>query len=80
MNASLRPQMALGFFLAVPLFALPALGAATHKAGHKPTHYQIADFARAKALVSPATPVLRERETDGLSRDAEDCNRGCIDH
>jgi hypothetical protein len=25
-------------------------------------------------------PVVRERETDGLSRDREDCNNGCIDN
>lgn len=80
--------MTLAFILAVPLIALPALGAAAHEAGHKPAHHRVADFAKAKALLSPAPPVLspaplvpRTLETDGLSRKDEDCNRGgCIDH
>jgi len=31
------------------------------------------------AFVAP-TPANAVRETDGLSRNADDCNDGCIDH
>jgi hypothetical protein len=90
MNASRGAPMTLAFTLAVLLFALPALGAPTGEAGHKPAHHRIADFAKARALLSPAPvpPLGTENhgrleplpETDGLSRQDEDCNIGCIDH
>lgn len=80
MNASFRRSMALALILAIPLFARPALGASGHDA-HKPAHHRVAEFAAATALVSPAAPVWRAPETDGLSRDAADCSRGdCIDN
>jgi len=34
----------------------------------------------AEALSPPVAPVVRHPETDGLSRDREDCNMGCIDN
>lgn len=81
MNASLRAPMALAFILAIPLFARPALGASGHDAAHKAAHHRVADFAAATALASPAAPVRRAAETDGLSRNAEECSRGgCIDN
>lgn len=81
MKAYLKAPIALGFILAIPLFALPADGAPAHEAGHRPAHHRVADLAEARAYVSPATPVLRAPETDGLSRNAEDCSRGgCIDN
>jgi hypothetical protein len=96
MNASLRAPTALGFILAIPLFALPALSAPTHETGHKPTHHRAADFAKARALVSPPPVLIPEAvlppepenhsrlttapETDGLSRKDEECSFGCIDH
>jgi hypothetical protein len=80
MNASLKAPLTLGFILAIPLFAIPAHSAPVHKTGHQPAHDRVADFAKANALVSPAAPVARSRETDGLSRNDEDCNMGCIDH
>jgi hypothetical protein len=73
--------MALGFILAIPLFALPALGAPAHETEHKPAHHRVADFAAAMALVNPAALVADAHKTDGLSRKDEDCSRGgCIDH
>jgi hypothetical protein len=72
--------MALGFLLAVPLFAIPAFGAPTHDARPQPARHRVADFSEARANVSPATPVAEAPETDGLSRKDEECNFGCIDH
>ena len=83
MNVSIKTATALGFILAVPLFAFPALGAPAHKAGHKTAHHRVADFAKARALVSPKSyvPAPRKPETDGLSRNPDDCAKyGCIDN
>jgi hypothetical protein len=95
MNACFRASMALGFFLAIPQIAFPALGAPTNGTGHKPAHHRVVAFAKARALVSPA-PVLipaavlppglethgrpSTPEADGLGRNDEDCNMGCVDH
>jgi hypothetical protein len=81
MSASIKSPMALVFTLAISLFALPALGAAARDAGHKPAQRQAADFAEARAYVSPAPSVAKAHETDGISRDGEECSRGgCIDN
>ena len=81
MNTYLKAHMALALILAVPLFARPALGAPAQEPGHRPAHHRITDFAEVPAYVSPVTTVLRAPETDGLSRNAEECSRGgCIDH
>jgi hypothetical protein len=91
MNASLRTSMAL-VLMAIPLFALPALGAAghevmpnradhrVHEVGWKPALPRFADFAKAQALVSSSSPAPSVSETDGLSRNIEECNMGCIDN
>jgi hypothetical protein len=81
MNASLKAPMSLGFILAIPLFALPALGAPTHEATQKPAHHQMSDFTVASGCARcGAEPVAQAPETDGLSRKDEECNMGCIDH
>ena len=81
MSVSFKAPMAVGFLLAIPLFALPAHGAPAHETGHKPAQHRVADFADATAYVSPAAPIAQAPETDGLSRDAADCRRGgCIDN
>lgn len=80
MSASIKAPMALGFLLAIPLFALPAHGAPAHDTGHRPAQHRVADFAEARAYVSPVTPIAQAPETDGLSRKDEECNFGCIDH
>jgi hypothetical protein len=96
MIAYLRAWLAVGFFLAVLLFALPALSAPANPIGHKSVHHRVADFAKSKALASPAPDLvpatvlppgleihgrLPTPETEGLSRKAEDCSRGgCIDN
>jgi hypothetical protein len=81
MNAYFRAPMTLAFILAVPLFARPALGAPAQEPGHKPAHRRVADFAEVPAYVSPVRPFGRAPQTDGLSRNAEECSRGgCIDN
>jgi hypothetical protein len=80
MSVSFKAPMALGFILAIPLFAVPTLGAATHLEGSQPAHHRVADFAQATAYVSPVTPTAQAAETDGLSRKDDECNFGCIDH
>ncbi|MBV9289538.1 MAG: hypothetical protein JO288_17275 [Hyphomicrobiales bacterium] len=80
MNASLKAKTALGFLVAMPLFALPALGASAPEVRHNPAHHLVAEFAKARALASPLAPAGSVRETDGLSRNVEECNMGCIDN
>jgi hypothetical protein len=78
------------FSTAVALGILLAPSAATYAASEGPSatprravdHGM--DFAKARALAPSMAPVLaperRAPETDGLSRNDEDCNYGCIDH
>ena len=81
MNAYFKAPMTLAFILMVPLFAGPALGAPAQETRHRPLHHRVADFAEVPAYVSPVTPVWRAPQTDGLSRNAEECSRGgCIDN
>jgi hypothetical protein len=81
MNASFKAPVALAFTLSITLFALPALGAPTHKAAAKPAQNWIADLANAQAFANPAKHRWPAAETDGLSRNDEECSRGgCIDH
>jgi hypothetical protein len=72
MNASFKAPIALAFTLSITLFALPALGAPTHKAAGKAAHNWVTDFANAQAFVNPAKPEFRAVETDGLSRNDEE--------
>ena len=83
MNVLIKTATALGFIFAIPLFALPAHGAPSYEAGHKPPDHRIADSAKARALVSSGSyvPAPRKPETDGLSRNPDDCVKyGCIDN
>lgn len=96
MNACFRASMALGFLLAVPPVAFPALSASATETGHQPAHHRAAAFAKASALVSRPPVLIPEAvlplgaeyhgqqrplpETDGLGRNDEQCNFGCIDH
>lgn len=81
MNAFVKASTALGLLLAMSTFILPALGA--HQV-RPPERHRVADFAKARALASPPINLLpttsHAPETDGLSRNDEDCNMGCIDH
>jgi hypothetical protein len=75
--------LSLGFFMA---------GAAAANAGdasrtlmyelhaHRAVNHETVD-PRASALApAPIAALVRRGETDGLSRNDEDCNYGCIDH
>jgi hypothetical protein len=80
MSVSFKAPMALGFLLAIPLFALPAQGSPAYDTGHKPPQQRVADFVDARAYVGPVKPAAQAPETDGLSRKDEECNFGCVDH
>jgi hypothetical protein len=72
--------------------ALAASGPCDANAGGDPqpmsaARHSALDFKKAKAMAPPAPIFLMESvradhrpETDGLSRNDEDCNFGCIDH
>jgi hypothetical protein len=60
MSVSFKVATALGFILAIPLFAVPALGAPAHETGYRPAHHRVAEFAAATALVKPAAPIAEE--------------------
>jgi hypothetical protein len=80
MSCSIKSPAVLGFILATPLLAAPALSALAPKTMPGPEHYRATNFAKPQALVSPATPALSTRETDGLGGNDSECNRGCVDH
>jgi hypothetical protein len=80
MSVSFKAPMALALPLAVSLFALPALAATAHDEEHKPAQHRVVHFGEARAYVSPVTPVAQGPETDGLGRNDEQCNMGCVDH
>jgi hypothetical protein len=70
------------------VISLAALVAASASAGAQPTYKHKAhanQFASvpttATALVPSPAAAVRTHQTDGLSRDADDCVKyGCIDH
>jgi hypothetical protein len=81
MNASFKGTVTLAFTLSITLFALPALGASTHKAAAKQAQNRVSNFANVQAFVAAAKHVSPAAETDGLSREAGECSRGgCIDN
>jgi hypothetical protein len=81
MNVSRKVLAALGFILTVPVLAIPALGAPAPAVTQNPEHHQMVNFANAQAFVTSATaPILRAKEIDGLGREDEECNVGCVDH
>jgi hypothetical protein len=73
--------LAFKFALATPIPAYAQVGAQpTYK--HKAhVHHLMAIPRTATALVPAPATAVRAPETDGLSRNADDCARfGCIDH
>jgi len=63
--------------------SVSSTASATTKA-HSAHVYRVAHHvtipAKAEALAPSVAPVVRRPETDGLSRNPEDCNMGCIDN
>jgi hypothetical protein len=74
-------SVVLGVAAAAPVRRHPRDPAGRPTSRHRTIHHR-ATFAKATALAVPS-PVLSRpapRETDGLSRNDDDCNYGCIDH
>ena len=63
--------------------SLAALVVASASAGAQPAHKHKAHVDQSipwtATALAPA-PAVRTHEMDGLSRDNDDCNFGCIDH
>ena len=81
MKTLFKASSALVIVLSLSGAAYP-LGTGMVAPSHRTVHH-MANFAKATALVAPAFPAARSPslpETDGLSRNDEDCNYGCIDH
>ena len=78
-------SIALGFALATPVAAKSLDKVSPRASGSRAIHHK-ANFARATALAMPlfavtmSSPPSPRTETDGLSRNDEDCKYGCIDH
>jgi hypothetical protein len=72
--------LAFGFALTTPIAAYAQVGAQpTYK--HKAhVHHFMAIPRTATALMPAPATAVRVPETDGLSRDSDDCNFSCIDH
>jgi len=83
MNTLIRSALVLGIVLALPVTGY-AVGAEAAKPAEHTMHHHKADLAKATALAAPkgavVAPAAPLQETDGLSRNDEDCNFGCIDH
>jgi len=75
--------LAFGFALTMPGSAYAYVHSAHvyRHVQHHPTQAKIS-LKNMTALVAPITiaPANIVKETDGLSRNADDCNDGCIDH
>ncbi|HEY3624070.1 MAG TPA: hypothetical protein VGL12_17070 [Roseiarcus sp.] len=78
--SAFAPMVALSIGVTL---AAPASALAAHRVHPSRNHVvQTHRFGKAMAL-APILPVIRAvpaKDTDGLSRDAEDCNKGCIDN
>jgi hypothetical protein len=74
--------MSIGFGLSLPVSANASDGVTAPKhSGHAyRVAHQHAIPATAEAVSPAARSVVREPETDGLSRNPEDCNMGCVDN
>ncbi len=75
---ALMVGLSFGVAMAAPISALADDGA-------HPFHKHAVEMHRAaySGLSSNATalaPAVLTNDTDGLSRNSEDCNKGCLDH
>ena len=88
MKRSILSPLALGIVLAGALAAYPAVGAMKPAHGHSTIHHRyVAAHATALApqsafpAATPSPHPYNTRETDGLSRNPDDCALyGCIDN
>jgi hypothetical protein len=74
-------SIALGVATAAPVMSDPLDTAGLPTSRHRTIHHRAA-FAKATALALPSavSSPQASREIDGLSRNGDDCNYGCIDH
>ena len=79
MKNALMLSLALGVALAQPAAANP-LDRTTMPAFYSWTIHHHGNFAKATALAAALPAVTESEKMKGLSRDADDCNYGCIDH
>jgi hypothetical protein len=84
MKTSLNTLVALGILFAAPVMTYPATSASA-PTSHRARPHHKANFADAKALAplwaTPAAAPSSAHETDGLSRNPDDCSHfGCIDN
>jgi hypothetical protein len=77
---STSAALAFSFALAVPISAYAAGAASVHKQTRHVAHVEISRNASALAPAWVMSVVGRLPETDGLSRNRDDCNYGCIDN
>ena len=84
MKTIMNTCVAIGILLSAPVMSYPAASASA-PAMHRAHPHHKANIADAKALAPLwATPAAAApysaHETDGLSRNVDDCNFGCIDN
>ena len=81
MRTAFMLSIALGVATAAPVMSASLDTAGLTRSGHRTIHHR-ATFAKATALATPSPVPSKEgsREIDGLSRNGDDCNYGCIDH
>ena len=84
MKTIINTCVALGILLSTPVMSYPAASASAPTMHRSHPHHK-ANSADAKALAPLwATPAAAApysaHETDGLSRNLDDCNFGCIDN
>ena len=80
MRQEVASLLALGIALAVPLSAGGALGEPVRHYRHHRTTAVRAE-APAAAILAPVRPAFGTDETNGLSRNPDDCARwGCVDN
>jgi len=84
MKTYLKTALALALVGVLNAGAFSAYAASAPDPTQEPARHHQADFAKAKALAPkpslPPAPAERVPETDGLSRNVEDCNYGCVDN
>ena len=68
---------ALGISLCAPVVVYAHDMAPAHKAHHV---YHVARATIPASATALALPIVPKRDSDGLSRDRENCNTGCIDN
>jgi hypothetical protein len=82
MKSLSNSSVVLGILLAAPTMTCPAASASAPPTYAAHRHHK-ANFADAKALAplwaTPPAALYPAHETDGLSRNPDDCNFGCLD-